>query len=88
MYNAMELNDLMLYFWRTARNHKSVTKNNVITSSNVTKGDNLWSYMLGKWVLLIEHCDVTSPPRLRSVFSGGCPDDGEQPGPASLYFSG
>jgi len=38
MYKAMEPNDMMFCFYRTAQNQNSVTKNNTITSGNVTKG--------------------------------------------------
>jgi len=44
-------------------------KNNVIIGGNVPKGYNLWSYMLGKWVFLIEHWERNyAPPHLISVF--------------------
>jgi len=48
-------------------NHKSVTKNNAITSRNVTKGDNLQSYMQGKQVFLMSTGRVTIPLYLSSV---------------------
>ena len=41
--------------------------------------------MLGKWVFLIEHWEISSP-RLSSVFQGGCPDLGNNLAPSPSTF--
>jgi len=41
--------------------------------------------MLGKWVFLIEHWEISSP-RLSSVFQGDCPDLGNNLAPSPSTF--